>query len=186
VSRDRLEEIEKEFRSYRRAAERALDQVADDAFFRTLDAESNSIAILVQHMAGNLLSRFTDFLTADGEKPDRHRDQEFEMASGMSRADLMARWAAGWDVLAGTTTVLSDADLDRTVLIRTEPHTVHRALLRSLAHMALHTGQIVQLAKHWAGSSWKTLSIPRGQSEAYNAGMKRREDGQAGGRANPA
>jgi hypothetical protein len=167
VSRIRLEELEREFRSYRRTAERAMEQADDPAFFRVLDAESNSIAILVRHMAGNLRSRFTGFLTSDGEKPDRHRDQEFEMPPGMARADLMARWAAGWQILFDTMASLSDTDLDRTVLIRTEPHTVHRALLRSLAHMALHTGQIIQLAKHWAGPGWKTLSIPRGQSETY-------------------
>ncbi len=167
MTRVRVEELEREFRSYRRTAERAMEQVADAAFFRVLDAESNSLAVLVQHMAGNLRSRFTGFLTSDGEKPDRHRDQEFEMAPGMSRADLMGRWAAGWQVLSEATAPLSDADLDRTVLIRGEPHTAHRALLRSLAHMALHTGQIIQLAKHWAGPAWKTLSIPRGQSEAF-------------------
>lgn len=165
--RARLEELEREFRSYRRTAERAMEQVDEAAFFRALEPESNSIAILVQHMAGNLRSRFTGFLTSDGEKPDRHRDQEFEMASAMPRAELMARWAAGWQLLLEATALLSDADLDRTVLIRGEPHTVHRALLRALAHMALHTGQIIQLAKHWAGPAWKTLSIPRGQSDAY-------------------
>jgi Protein of unknown function (DUF1572) len=167
VTRARLEELEREFRSYRRTAERAMEQADDAAFFRALDTESNSVAILAQHMAGNLRSRFTDFLVSDGEKPDRHRDQEFEMTPGTSRADLMARWAAGWQILGEATAPLSDADLDRTVLIRGEPHTVHRALLRSLAHMALHTGQIIQLAKHWAGPAWVTLSIPRGQSEAY-------------------
>lgn len=167
MTRVRLEELEREFRSYRRTAERAMEQADEAAFFRALDAESNSIAILVQHMAGNLRSRFTRFLASDGEKPDRHRDQEFEMTSGMGRADLMARWAAGWQILLEATTPLSDTDLDRTVLIRGEPHTVHRALLRSLAHLALHTGQIIQLAKHWAGPGWKTLSIPRGQSETY-------------------
>jgi hypothetical protein len=170
MTRRILEEFEKECRSYRRAAERALEQADDDAFFRGLDPESNSLAILVQHMAGNLRSRFTDFLTSDGEKPDRHRDQEFDLAPGASRADLMTRWNHGWQVLAEALGPLSDADLDRTVLIRGEPHTVHRALLRSLAHMALHTGQIIQLAKHWAGTDWKTLSIPRGQSETYRPG----------------
>jgi hypothetical protein len=169
MTRRRLEEFEREFRSYRRTAERAVEQVDDGAFFRLLDPESNSLAILVQHMAGNLRSRFTDFLTSDGEKPDRHRDREFELASGASRADVMDRWSEGWQVLAEAIGPLADADLDRTVLIRGEPHTVHRALLRSLAHMALHTGQIIQLAKHWAGTEWKTLSIPRGQSEAYQA-----------------
>jgi len=167
VTRVRVAELEKEFRSYRRTAERAIDQVDEAAFFRALDPESNSMAILVQHMAGNLRSRFTDFLTSDGEKPDRHRDQEFEVTSGTSRAELMARWATGWQTQAEAMAPLTDAELDRTVLIRGEPHTVHRALLRSLAHMALHTGQIIQLAKHWAGGDWKTLSIPRGQSEAY-------------------
>jgi hypothetical protein len=144
-----------------------MEQADAAAFFRTLGTESNSVAILAQHMAGNLRSRFTEFLTSDGEKPDRHRDREFEMTPATSRADLMARWTAGWQVLFEAIAPLSDADLDRTVLIRGEPHTVHRALLRSLAHMALHTGQIIQLTKHWAGPAWVTLSIPRGQSETY-------------------
>lgn len=167
MSGARLEEIEREFRSYRRVAERALEQADDAAFARPLDADANSLAILVQHMAGNLRSRFTDFLTTDGEKPDRHRDREFEADAAVAREELMARWAAGWQVLANALAPLTDADLDREVRIRGEPHTVHRALLRSLAHMALHTGQIIQLARHWAGPAWKTLSIPRGQSEAY-------------------
>jgi hypothetical protein len=174
VTRSRLEELEKEFRSYRRVVERALEQVDDAALFHTLDAESNSIAVLLQHMAGNLRSRFIEFLTADGEKPDRHRDAEFEIAAGTSRTELLARWAEGWQVLSSATAALVDADLTTTVLIRGEPHSVHRALIRSLAHLALHTGQVIQLAKHWAGPAWQTLSIPRGQSEQFNAGMRQR------------
>jgi hypothetical protein len=117
----RVEELEKEFRSLLATADRAIDQVDEAAFFRTLDAESNSMAVLVQHMAGNLRSRFTDFLSSDGEKKDRHRDQEFEMASGTSRAELMARWATGWQTQAEAM-ARQHADPSRTVLIRAEPH----------------------------------------------------------------
>jgi hypothetical protein len=171
MKRTRLEELEKEFRSYRRAAERALAQVDDAALFRTLDPETNNLAVLVQHMAGNLRSRFTDFLTTDGEKPDRHRDREFEIAPGAQRAGLMANWEDGWRILTEATAPLTDEDLTRTVVIRAEPHSVHRALIRSLAHMALHTGQVIQLAKHWVGPAWETLSIARGQSDQVNAQM---------------
>lgn len=167
MTRTRLEELEREFRSYRRAAERALAQVDDAALWRAHAHGENSIGILLQHMAGNLRSRFTDFLTSDGEKPDRDRDAEFEGPQHPTRDQVLAAWSLGWEMLLQATTPLVDADLDRIVTIRGEPHTVHRALLRSLAHMALHTGQIILLAKHWAGPGWQTLSIPRGESARF-------------------
>jgi Protein of unknown function (DUF1572) len=140
----------------------------DDDFFATLDPESNSVAILIKHIAGNMHSRFTDFLTSDGEKPTRHRDQEFEIATNTSRDDLMRWWEEGWAVVFSTLDSLQPDDLMRTVHIRQEPHTVVQALNRALAHYAFHLGQIVFLAKHLRSSEWKTLSVPRGKSEEFN------------------
>jgi hypothetical protein len=152
--------------------ERAIAQVSDADLFATLDKESNSIAVVMQHMGGNLRSRFTDFLTADGEKPDRDRDGEFLTIVGESRADVEARWNAGWLTLQRTLDALGPDDLLRTVTIRGEPLLVVQALGRSLAHMAQHAGQVVLLAKHRAGERWQTLSIPKGQSEAYAAALR--------------
>ena len=168
---DFLEQVAREFRSYRRTAEKALAQVDEGALFRQLDPESNSLAVIARHVGGNLRSRFTDFLTTDGEKPDRRRDGEFE--SPGSRAELMTGWETGWAALEGTLAALTPADLARTVTIRDEPHTVVRALLRALAHVALHVGQIVFLAKHLAGPGWQTLSIPRGQSQGWKPTPRR-------------
>ena len=167
---DFLEQLARELRSFRRTAEKALAQVDDGALFRQLDPESNSLAVIARHVGGNLRSRFTDFLTTDGEKPDRHRDGEFE--SPGSRAELIAGWEAGWAALEATLAALTPADLTRTVTIREEPHTVVRALLRALAHVSLHVGQMVFLAKHLAGPSWQTLSIPRGQSQGWKPGPR--------------
>jgi uncharacterized damage-inducible protein DinB len=160
------------FAGLRRDAEAALDQVDDDAFTAPLGPEENSLLHLVQHVGGNLRSRFTDFLTSDGEKPDRDRDTEFE--DGRSRAEAMARWAEGWAALDTTLAALTDADLGRTVAIRGEPHGVLDALLRAFAHQSYHAGQIVLLAKHHAGPRWRTLTVPRGGSEAFTAGMRAR------------
>lgn len=167
------------FDGLRRLAERAAEQVDDAAFFGTLDPEANSIAVLMKHMAGNLRSRFTDFLTTDGEKPGRDRDAEFVIGPSDSRATILARWAEGWSVLAATLEALTAEDLLREVTIRREPHTVIAALTRQLAHQAQHAGQIVLLAKHAAGSRWKTLTIPRGQSAALNREMEQRHGGAA-------
>lgn len=165
-----LEDARLEFRRLKRQAEKALSQVSDDDFFRALDPESNSLAVIVKHLAGNLRSRWTDFLTSDGEKPDRNRDTEFELGPGDTREALMARWEAGWKLLADAL-ALSPQDAERTVLIRDEPHTVVQAVNRQLTHYAGHVGQIVFLAKHLAGPGWQTLSVPRGQSVAFNARM---------------
>ncbi len=174
-------EIEKRFRQNKELAEAALAQVSDEDLFRTIDPETNSLAVLIQHMGGNLRSRFTDFLTTDGEKPDRHRDAEFEVAAGTTREQLMARWELGWGRLFDTLAALSAADLSRTVAIRHEPHTVVEALARSLAHQAYHTGQIVMLAKHYVSAHWRTLSVPRGKTEEFNRQMaEKMAAGEAG------
>jgi Protein of unknown function (DUF1572) len=148
------------FRTYKKMAERAMEQVSDDYLFVTLDGEMNSIAIIAKHMAGNMRSRWTDFLITDGEKPNRNRNGEFEQAPA-DRAELMAMWEAGWKCVFDALEPLSDADLGRTVTIRGEPHSVMQAINRQIAHYADHTGQIILLAKHFAGSTWQSLSIPR-------------------------
>lgn len=156
------------FRTLKDQAERAMAQADDTAFFTTLDPESNSLAVLVAHMAGNALSRWTDFLTSDGEKSFRDRDGEFDLDPRLTRAVLMERWEAGWRAVFDALTPLTAADLGRTITIRGEGHTVLQAILRQTRHYAYHVGQIVQLAKHHAGAEWKTLSIVRGQSRQYN------------------
>jgi len=148
-----------------------MAQCPDEGLFVMLDAESNSIAIIVKHMAGNMRSRWKDFLTTDGEKPDRNRDTEFE-APPKTRAELMAMWEGGWKYLFDALEPLSESDLTRTVTIRSEPHSVMQAINRQVAHYAHHVGQIVLLAKHFAtkaGKKWETLSVPRGQSKQFTA-----------------
>jgi uncharacterized damage-inducible protein DinB len=152
------------FHTYKELAEKAIAQVNDDEFFQQIDDESNSIALIVKHLAGNLRSRWSDFLTADGEKPDRDRDGEFVTEVEDTRVSLEARWQEGWRIALVTLENLSDKDLQREVLIRREPHTVLKALNRNLTHLAYHTGQIAFLAKHLAGQRWQTLSMPRNRS----------------------
>ena len=153
------------FRAQKKLADEAIAQLEEGAFFATLDPLSNPIAVIVKHMAGNLRSRWRDFLTSDGEKPDRHREGEFVLASeGM--AELLQEWEAGWQTLFDTLETLAPDDLLREVTIRGRACTAVEALERSLAHAAQHTGQIVLLAKHWRGDAWQTLSIPRGGSVA--------------------
>ncbi|MFL5560934.1 MAG: DUF1572 family protein [Gemmatimonadaceae bacterium] len=168
-----LTDVKARFDSIKTQAERAAAQVDDAAFFAPLGAEENSIAIVMKHMSGNLRSRFSDFLTSDGEKPDRNRDGEFEQGAGDSRAAILARWAEGWRILSDTLDALTPSDLTRTVTIRGEPHTVIQALSRQLVHQSQHAGQVVLLAKHAAGARWRTLSIPRGQSTAFTPDLKR-------------
>jgi hypothetical protein len=165
-----LNDIRRTYRNYRALAERAVAQVSDEQLRTALDAEDNSIAVIMQHVAGNLRSRFTSFLTADGEKPDRNRDSEFDAGLASSRDDLLARWNAAWDIVLGELDALTPNDLERTVHIRYEPFAVAEALNRSVAHTAYHVGQIVFLAKHFAGSSWTSLSIPKGKSAEYGTG----------------
>jgi len=164
-----LDEAFRSLRGIKRQADAAMEQLSDAEFFAVLDSESNSVAIIVKHMAGNMRSRFTDFLTSDGEKPDRNRDQEFVVAANASRQEIMAAWETYWPLVLNTVQGLTSGDLALTITIRQEPHTVPQAIIRQIAHSALHVGQIILLAKHWKGAEWKTLSIPRGQSEAVNA-----------------
>jgi len=158
------------FRYYKNLAERAMAQCPDEGLFATLDGESNSIAIIIKHMAGNMRSRWSDFLTTDGEKPDRHRDTEFEEPA-KSREELLAAWDRGWKYLFDALAGLSDADLTRTVYIRTEPHSVMQAINRQVAHYSYHVGQITFLAKHFAAKSgnWTALTVPRKKSAEFNA-----------------
>src|SRR5712692_8309490 len=156
------------FRYYKKLGERAMAQCPDEALCATLDAESNSIAILVKHMAGNMRSRWTDFLTSDGEKPDRNRDTEFEDAP-KTRAALMELWERGWKHVFDALAPLRDEDLVRTITIRTEPHSVMQAINRQVAHYSYHVGQIVYVAKHLAGNKWQTLTVPKKKSAEFNA-----------------
>src|SRR5215472_2374046 len=164
-------------RQYKSLAERALEQVSDDQLTRALDGESNSIAIIVKHMVGNMCSRWTDFLTTDGEKPDRHRDSEFETPPS-TRAELMKTWESGWRILFHAVEGLKESDLTRTVYIRAEPHSVMQAINRQIAHYACHVGQIVFLAKHFQSGQWKSLSIPRGKSAHFNLKVAQGEASQ--------
>jgi uncharacterized damage-inducible protein DinB len=171
VARDELQKIKK-------LADKAIAQLSDEELHKAIDSESNSVAIIVRHMAGNMRSRWTDFLTSDGEKPDRHRDQEFE-DPGQTRAELLAEWEDGWRRVFEALDPLTDDDLQRTVFIRSEPHSVYKAVSRQVAHYAGHTYQILFLGKHLKGAEWKTLSVPRGQSEEFNRRMlARQKDGR--------
>ena len=170
------------FHYYKKLGERAMAQCPDDGLFTTLDAESNSIAIIVKHMAGNMRSRWMDFLTTDGEKPDRNRDTEFEDAP-KTRAALMEFWERGWKYVFDALEPLTEADLTRTITIRTEPHSVMQAINRQIAHYAHHVGQILFLAKHLTTKTtgkWESLSIPRGKSAEINS---RVASGELSGRA---
>ena len=163
VARDELQKIKK-------LADKSIAQLDDEQLWIKLDPEANSIAILMRHMAGNMRSRWTDFRHSDGEKPDRHRDQEFEDVA-MNRAALMAEWEDGWGRVFEALDPLTDDDLAATVYIRQEPHSIYKAISRQVAHYAGHAYQILLLAKHFKGPDWKTLSVPRGQSEEFNRRM---------------
>ena len=163
-----LDDILIQLRKLKTQADKAIAQVDAAQLFATLDAESNSIAVLMKHVAGNMRSRWTDFLTTDGEKPNRDRDREFEVEGADSRAHVLAAWEDGWRVTLGAISSLRPADLDRTVTVRGEAHTVVEAMHRQLTHYAAHIGQIVLLAKHFAGTNWKTLSIPRGRTKEFD------------------
>ena len=158
------------FRYYKKLAERAMEQVTDEQLFAALDEEANSIAVVVKHMAGNMRSRWTDFLTTDGEKPDRDRDTEF-VDPPATRKALLDVWEDGWARVFRALEPLSDADLGRTVTIRGEAHSVMQAINRQVAHYAHHVGQIVMLAKHFAHDRWQSLSVPRNRSSEFNRGV---------------
>jgi len=168
------------FRNYKKLAERALEQVSDDDFFRQIDPESNSVATIVKHIAGNLHSRWRDFLTTDGEKPDRCRDGEFIAFDNDSRESLMQFWETGWQTLFDAIEPISPTDFDKTVTIRGEPHTVVEAINRQLTHYPMHIGQLILLAKHFRSAEWKTLSVPRNRSGEFNQFLA---DRQAAGEA---
>jgi hypothetical protein len=156
------------FKHYKRLAERSMEQAPDEALVAALDGESNSIAVIVKHMAGNMRSRWTDFLTTDGEKADRNRDTEFETPP-QTRAEILVMWEGGWKCLFDALEPLTDADMNRTVKIRSEAHSVMQAINRQVAHYSYHVGQIVFLAKHFAGGKWKAVTVPRGKSADFTA-----------------
>lgn len=155
------------FRNYKKLAERAIEQVSDEEFFALIDAEANSIAVIVKHIAGNLHSRWSDFLSSDGEKTDRNRDTEFEMI-GDTRESLMQFWNGGWQILFDNIEPLTVDDFSKTVAIRGEPHSIIEAINRQLTHYAYHIGQIILLAKHFKSATWKTLSVPKNKSAEFN------------------
>jgi|SRR5437588_7954183 len=162
-----LDEARRSFRGYKRMAEGALAQIKDDELFRQIDAESNSVAILIKHIGGNARSRWTDFLTTDGEKPDRHRDNEFIIDQNTTRDQLMREWEAGWKLVFDSIAILKPEDLSRVITIRGKEHTVLQAINRALVHYAYHIGQITFLGKHFRQAEWNSLSIPKGQSETF-------------------
>jgi Protein of unknown function (DUF1572) len=163
IEQDYLEDCVLQLRKLKAQADKAIAQIDDAQFFELIDPDANSIALIMKHVAGNMLSRWTDFLTTDGEKPNRDRDSEFEMTSGDTRQAIFARWEDGWSCLLEALTALKPQDLGKTVTIRGEPHTVVQAISRQFSHYAAHVGQIVLLAKHFAGPQWQTLSMPKRQ-----------------------
>jgi hypothetical protein len=164
-----LEDAVANFRGYKKLAEGAFAQVDDEEFFRALDEEANSIAVIIKHMSGNMISRWTDFLYSDGEKPDRNRDMEFVVTPETTRDEMMAQWEKGWKSVFDAVESLEPEDLMKTVLIRGEKHTVVKAINRQLTHYGYHIGQIVFLAKHFKSNAWRSLSIPRNRSGEFNA-----------------
>ena len=168
ITQHYLDDIRASFRAYKKLAEKALAQIKDEEYFVTLDAESNSIAVIMKHMAGNMISRWTDFLTTDGEKPDRNRDMEFVIDSEATKAGLLAYWEQGWACLFEALEPLQPEDCGRTVFIRGEEHTVVQAINRQMTHYAYHIGQMVFLAKHFRSNEWKSLSVPKNRSAGFN------------------
>ncbi len=168
ISIDYLTSAKKQFAYYKLLGEQTINQLPDEALFWQYNSESNSISLIVKHLWGNMLSRWTDFLTTDGEKDWRNRDSEFEDDS-RTRAELMDRWNAGWDCLLSTLDSLRDEDLQQEIFIRNMGHSVVEAINRQLAHYPYHVGQIVFIGKMALDSDWTSLSIPRGNSKNYNA-----------------
>jgi hypothetical protein len=162
-----IQNFRDEYERYKILGQKTIDQVDDDFLNLVLSEDNNSIAVIVRHLSGNFISRFTDFLTTDGEKPWRKRDSEFENKI-YSRKEIQDLWDQGWKVLRDELTKLTDSDLEKQVTIRGQIHTVHEALCRSISHIAYHVGQIVLLGRIRKGSEWKSLSIPRGKSEEFN------------------
>jgi hypothetical protein len=167
-----LEDALHTFRDYKKLGERAFAQLSDEDFFRTIDEESNSVAVIMKHLAGNMLSRWTDFLTTDGEKPERNRDMEFVMLPETTKDDLLGYWERGWACLFAAIEPLQSEDLMRIVQIRGQDHTVVQAINRQLSHYANHIGQIVYLAKHFKAADWQSLSVPKNRSAEFNTYLK--------------
>lgn len=179
IAQHYLEDSISSLRAYKKLADKAIAQLKDDEFFVSIDAEANSIAVIMKHMAGNMFSRWTDFLTTDGEKPNRNRDMEFVIEPKTTKDDLLAYWEKGWQCVFDALDPLKGEDLEKKVLIRGEEHTVLQAINRQLMHYANHIGQIIFLAKHFRSSDWNSLSIPRNRSVEFTAQLKAK-----GGRAN--
>jgi len=173
-----LEDSISSLRAYKKLADKAIEQLRDDEFFVTLDNESNSVAVIMKHMAGNMFSRWTDFLTTDGEKPNRHRDMEFVIEQNTTKQDVMDYWERGWAQVFAALEPLVPDDLGKSVMIRGQEHTVIQAINRQLMHYANHIGQIVFLAKHFRSSEWKSLSIPRNRSAEFNAHLTQTPGGK--------
>jgi hypothetical protein len=172
IAQHYLDDARKWFRYYKQLAERAFAQISDEDFFRTIDEESNSIAVNIKHMAGNMLSRWADFLASDGEKPERNRDLEFVILPGTTKDEMLDYWKKGWQVTFDAIEPLTPDDLMRTIRIRGQDHTVVQAINRQLAHYAYHVGQIVYLAKHFKSGEWYSLSVPKNKSSAFNAHLE--------------
>ena len=164
-----FEDAVKALKAYKKLADKAIAQVSYDELFVSLDEESNSIAVVMKHMAGNMFSRWTDFLTSDGEKPDRNRDMEFVIESNTTKDDVLDYWERGWACVFAAIEPLTLEDFEKTVLIRGEPHTIVQAINRQLMHYSYHIGQIVYLAKHFRSTNWTSLSVPRNKSAEFNA-----------------
>lgn len=175
IIKNYLDETISTFRNYKNLAEKAMKQVSDEEFFKLIDSESNSIALIVKHVGGNLRSRWTDFLTTDGEKSDRNRDSEFEMQND-TRESLTELWETGWNALFNSLESLNPDDLGKIIQIRSEDFTVTKAISRSITHTAYHVGQITFLAKHLRSNEWKTLSVPKNKSAEFNAYLTAQED----------
>ncbi len=159
-------------KNYKKLADKAIEQLKDDEFFVTLDDEANSVAVIMKHMAGNMFSRWTDFLTSDGEKADRNRDMEFVIGANTTKDDVLDYWERGWACVFGAIETLEPEDFEKTVMIRGEPHTIVMAINRQLMHYSYHIGQIVFLAKHFRSTQWNSLSIPRNKSAEFNLKMQ--------------
>ena len=172
ITNEYLKDAIGSFKAYKKLAEKAIEQVTDQELFVTLDEEGNSMAVVMKHMAGNMLSRWTDFLTSDGEKPDRNRDMEFVIEEGTTKEAVLAYWERGWQAVFAAVEPLQPQDFERTVSIRGEAHTIVQAINRQLTHYSYHVGQIVFLAKHFRSSQWKSLSVPRNRSTEFNAKLR--------------
>jgi hypothetical protein len=175
IAENYLQDVLQAFEGQKKLAEKSFEQISDEEFFKAIDDESNSIAAIAKHLSGNLRSRWTDFLTTDGEKHDRNRDSEF-LTESDTRESLTENWKNGWQALFTTLEALAPEDLGKNVKIRGEDYTVVRALNRSLAHTAQHVGQIILLAKHFRAGEWKTLSIPKNKSAEFNSYLAENKD----------